>query len=281
MRHLGARRPIGIGVTYPADRDELLKLLDAFIEEARSTCMERIGSVGISAKSVLIPHGELVVSGLVALAGLACLSRDVFDTIVVVGVNHAGLGLPAAVYPGGYWATPLGEVAVDAEYARLLAGLDEFLDLDEEAHRDEHSVEAVLVLLQYLFGTGFRFVPIVLSDTTIEVARSVSRTIHHVARQLGRRVLLVATTNFGLEPNRARLEHVFDTLLEPLLAMRAEEFYAMADALGIALCNPAVAAIPALYAKLLRSSAGVLIAREVDKSCIGRGYTGYASLAWM
>lgn len=272
---------MGIGIFYPANAMELLRLLKRLERGGGAGCGGYAGSVRGHVKAVLVPHGELRVSGSVALAGVRCLSEDYLDTVVVVGANHAGLGLPVAAYPGGSWITPLGEIEVDGAFVDALVRLDEFLDIDEEAHRDEHSVEIVLVLLQYLFNGRFRFVPIVLSDTTMEVAESLARSIHTVARQLKRRVIVVASVNLGLEPSRTRVEGILESLLNPLLAMNGEEFYATVNALGAVLCNPSVALIPALYAKLQGGERGVIIDSRIDKACVGVGYAGYVSMAWM
>jgi AmmeMemoRadiSam system protein B len=275
------RKPIGAGLLYPSGRSELLNALEAIYREARAYCRRFYTNKRKAIKAVLVPHGVINVSGPIALAGLGCLVREAFDTVVVVGANHSGLGLPVAAYPEGSWVTPISETRVDYEFSKYLVEVDEFLEFDEEAHKDEYSVETVLILLQYLFGTSFRFVPIVVSDTTVKVARSLADSINRVAEHLGRKVLLIATTNFGVEPDKTRLRQAFDHILQLLLSMKVEEFYARLDVLNITLCNPAVAVLPVLYAKLLQGRRGVLVSKKIDKSCLIEGYTGYASLIWI
>ena len=73
-----------------------------------------------------------------------------------------GLALPEA----DRFLTPLGEVAVDQDAMRLLAGLKQ-VTASRAAHAEEHSLEVQLPFLQSVLG-DFTLVPLAVGDATVE-----------------------------------------------------------------------------------------------------------------
>jgi AmmeMemoRadiSam system protein B len=110
---------------------------------------------------LLCPHAGYIYSGMVAASGFFELAQDgVPKTVVILGPNHSGYGSGLSLMREGLWQTPLGSIQVDTELAdKLLSKLD-LLDVDETAHRFEHSIEVQLPFLQYLYGDMFKIVPL-------------------------------------------------------------------------------------------------------------------------
>ncbi len=79
----------------------------------------------------------------------------------------------------GEWSTPLGDVPIDGELAREIVKESDIIDVEDEAHRNEHSVEVQLPFLQFIYPRRFKFVPIcmMLQDlqTSIEVGTAVTK----------------------------------------------------------------------------------------------------------
>jgi AmmeMemoRadiSam system protein B len=79
----------------------------------------------------------------------------------------------------GEWSTPLGDVPIDTDLAREIVDSSDLVDVEEEAHKNEHSIEVQLPFLQFIYPRRFKFVPIcmMLQDlkTSIEVGESIAK----------------------------------------------------------------------------------------------------------
>ena len=75
----------------------------------------------------------------------------------------------------GIWRTPLGDVEVDSALADAILHETSIVDVDELAHRYEHSIEVQLPFLQFLYGNAFKIVPICFPmqdyDSAVEVGQ--------------------------------------------------------------------------------------------------------------
>jgi AmmeMemoRadiSam system protein B len=154
------RPPAVAGSFYPADAGELSALLDdCFLTSP-------LGPQGTKAPMPsliggMVPHAGFIYSGPCAAHLYACLDTSV-NQVVLLGVNHSGRGHKAALSPWDAWLTPLGRVPVDGAISEALAAQIHFLKQDALPHRQEHSIEVQLPLLQRVLG-NFRFVPISIS----------------------------------------------------------------------------------------------------------------------
>jgi len=68
----------------------------------------------------------------------------------------------AAVPAADAWATPLGEVPIDAALRTRAAGRG--AAVDDRPHAPEHALEVQLPFLQRVLGGGFTFLPVAVSD---------------------------------------------------------------------------------------------------------------------
>jgi AmmeMemoRadiSam system protein B len=144
------RLPAVAGSFYPEKPETLRGELDALIPAAKK---ER-------ALALIAPHAGYAYSGRVA--GAAFGRVEVPRDVVILCFNHHGAGSDFAVWPEGFWRTPLGDAAVNAELARAIK--DAFLpaDFDEAGHQDEHSGEVQVPFLQRL-RPDVRIAPVALS----------------------------------------------------------------------------------------------------------------------
>jgi AmmeMemoRadiSam system protein B len=98
---------------------------------------------------------------------LAADSLESISRIVLAGPAHhvpfQGLAVPGV----DAFATPLGEVAVDAE-ARERFTLLPGATVRDDAHADEHSLEVHLPFLQRILD-DFSFLPVVVGDARVEL----------------------------------------------------------------------------------------------------------------
>ncbi|MDJ0849788.1 MAG: AmmeMemoRadiSam system protein B [Myxococcota bacterium] len=123
------------------------------------------GGAGVP-KALIAPHAGYVYSGPVAGSAYALLAgqRDVVTRVVLLGPAHRvyvrGLAAPDA----DAFATPLGDVPVDAAALARVLALPQVETLDA-AHAEEHSLEVHLPFLQELLG-DFTLVPLVVGDAS-------------------------------------------------------------------------------------------------------------------
>jgi AmmeMemoRadiSam system protein B len=128
---------------YPAEPDGLREELTALVPDAE----ERRAA----ASALVAPHIDLTRgrAGYAAAYGrlLACEPADLY---VVFGTGHQG---PTAPFTGLEldWQTPLGSVRTDRSFVRAVhAEIGASQPLDVFLHRDEHSLEFQVLLLQHV-----------------------------------------------------------------------------------------------------------------------------------
>ena len=142
-------------------------------------------------KGAVVPHAGYVYSGPVASHVYGALAEDGFPrTFVILGPNHHGSGSGVAITKHDF-EMPMGIVKVNQELASQI--MQDLVDDDIFAHRQEHSIEVQLPFLQY-FTTDFDFVPISMwmqeHDDAIRVGKIVGNAIQ------GKDVVVLASSDF-------------------------------------------------------------------------------------
>jgi AmmeMemoRadiSam system protein B/AmmeMemoRadiSam system protein A len=126
--------------------------------------------------AAVAPHAGYPYSGPVAAYTFAALKGHTYARVVVIAPSHyEGFGF-TSVYDGDGYATPLGVVPVDKEFAHRLAKMSATIRLSERGHAPtsaggEHAIEVELPWLQTVLG-HFELVPIVMGDQSYESSRA-------------------------------------------------------------------------------------------------------------
>ena len=180
------------GRWYPADPRRLAEQVDSFIEAAD------LPPLGGEAVAVLAPHAGHQYSGPVAGYAFAALRGLKPEIVAVVSPMHYPYFEPLLTTAHSAYATPLGQVPVDAE---SLETLDRHLHhelgfpLARVANDPEHSLEIELPFLQRVLDGPFRLLPVMVRDQSAAVARSLGDSL---ARTLaGRQAILVASSDLS------------------------------------------------------------------------------------
>lgn len=153
------RQPAMAGTFYPANAAMLRQTITELLKS--SVAAER-------PKALIAPHAGYIYSGPVAGQAYAQLitHAEIIRRVILLGPVHRvpvrGLALPKA----DRFATPLGEVPVDQDTIRQLAGMPQVV-VNEVAHEFEHSLEVQLPFLQSVLH-DFSLVPLVVGDATAE-----------------------------------------------------------------------------------------------------------------
>ncbi len=82
------------------------------------------------------------------------------NTVIIFGVSHNGGDTPY-IMTRKHFSTPLGTLLTNQEYIDYVANRVSFDPFQSEImHRMEHSIEFQVLMLNYLFGTDVKIVPI-------------------------------------------------------------------------------------------------------------------------
>lgn len=154
------RQPAVAGSFYPANPDELRRLLGSFLSQADSAAK--------APKAIIAPHAGYIYSGPIAANAYARLAsvRDSIHRVVLLGPSHRVAFQGLAISGAAYFVTPLGDIPIDASAKIQLSDLD-YVGYLEQAHAMEHSLEVHLPFLQTLLS-DFKLVPIVAGDASPE-----------------------------------------------------------------------------------------------------------------
>ncbi|MEW6357978.1 MAG: AmmeMemoRadiSam system protein B [Planctomycetota bacterium] len=195
------------GQWYPADPDELRKMIDGFLAKAEKKDIpgRLIGLVS--------PHAGYRFSGPVAAWSYKqIVGRDI-ETVVVLGVCHSGYPSLISVFPGGKYRTVLGDIPVDTEMAQKITKADKRIGFEPRAHISEHSAMNQIPFLQCVLK-DFKIVVILMTQCTMDECEVVSDALVKACE--GKKVLLIAGTDLSHFPSYEVANRVDMATLESL-----------------------------------------------------------------
>lgn len=230
---------------------------------------------------LVVPHAGYMASGPVAAHAYHHLAQDGKpDVIVVFGPNHTGRGSALSIMNEGVWRTPLGDVEIDAETADNIVGSSDIVDVDARAHTYEHSIELQLPFLQYLYGSGFRFVPICFMMQDLLSSREVGKAVANALK--GKNGLVIASSDMTHYEPQERAERKDRLAIDDVLRMDEEHYYQTVESYGISTCGygPTIAAITT--SKELGAKKAELLCYGTSGDVLGdrSAVVGYASIAF-
>ena len=230
--------------------------------------------------ALISPHAGLMYSGSVAAHGYFELAQDPRpQSFVILGPNHRGLGSAVAISVKGAWRTPFGDAEIDSDLARAILENSSIIDVDDLAHKYEHSIEIQLPFLQYLYGPSVRFVPICMALQDLRTSKEVGEAIASAIR--GRDVVMIASTDFSHyepqqvaeEKDRAAIQAVLDLNEEKLQRVVYERDVTMCGYGPVSAALVAAKQLGAKSAKLLKSATSGDVTGDYSS------VVGYSSIA--
>jgi AmmeMemoRadiSam system protein B/AmmeMemoRadiSam system protein A len=187
-------RPAGVaGSFYPADPQVLAGMVDDLLAQAV------LPSLPDPILAVIAPHAGYIYSGPVAAYSYAALRGHDFTRVVVVAPSHREGFDFTSVYNGDAYATPLGTIRVDKEFAKRLSDMSPTMRLSGQGHDAtpagaEHAIEVQLPFLQRVLGE-FQLVPIVMGSQSYESCRALGEALARLIQAEG--TLLVASSDLS------------------------------------------------------------------------------------
>jgi AmmeMemoRadiSam system protein B len=285
------RPPAVAGAFYPAEREQLGRLVDALFAAAaelpRPTGLEPDAVLGL-----LVPHAGLIYSGAIAAAGWALAGQAEPATIVLAGTDHQAWADGVGVWTGGPWQTPAGDVAADADLASHIAALGPPYAADNSAHLAEHSLEVQLPLLAHVCPQA-RIVALAVSPRLTghaEAGTALGRLLAEL-RAGGQRILLVVSSDFAHYPPADVCAAATAELMEPIARLDGEGLAVVETKMvasrrpglvcGMCGIDPARFSLAALAQ--MGASRGLLLgaATSADAGGDRRRTVGYAAVAFV
>ena len=180
-------RPAAVaGTWYPGSAGALTREVDAYLASAAEW-------TGGAIRAVIAPHAGLMFSGPVGAYAYKAAATQPYDVAVLVGPSHYVGFEGVALFPEGAFATPLGDVAIDAAGARAVAASPIVRALPQ-AHQREHSLEMQLPFLKRLLP-DLPIVPLLIGHQTRATIAALAGAL--ASAFAGRRALIVASTDLS------------------------------------------------------------------------------------
>jgi len=266
------RQPAVAGSFYPAGAAALRAAVsDCLAVEARPRTPS-------PARAVIVPHAGYQYSGRVA--GAVYAETSLATSLIILGPNHTGEGVPVAVMDRGAWRTPLGDAPIDEPLARRLLEACGQAELDDRAHRREHSLEVQLPFLQVRMES-FAFVPVCVGTSSLADLSRLGRELAEMLRAWETPVSIVVSSDMShyLPAGEARRRDML--AVERILALDPEGLHRVVREHDISMCGfaPAVAGLIAARGTGAAEARLVAYANSGDAGGDDDRVVGYAGLS--
>ena len=149
------------GSWYPDDPTRIRKDIAALTQQAEKSQLQIPSKMQL--RALILPHAGYRYSGWTAAHAVFVLSDRQFSKVILLGPDHY-VGLRNGAISGvDAYRTPLGVVKLHP-HAKKLRNQSELFQPNSVSDRNEHSLEMVLLFLQY-YLKDFELVPIVAGPT--------------------------------------------------------------------------------------------------------------------
>ena len=277
------RRPTQAGSFYAGDAEALkTQIKRCFLHELGPKELPKVSKGRLKEVVGLVcPHAGYMYSGAVAANAYYELAQDGKpDTVVILGPNHTGYGSALALMNDGVWRTPLGDVEVDGATANEIVQETRLVDVDDVAHRFEHSIEVQLPFLQYLYGSEFKFVPICFQMQDLASAVEVGNALVEVLAN--KNAVVIASSDMTHYEPQANASAKDLAALKAVEAMDAKQFYSVIEARNVTACGYGPIATVITYAKGLGAREAKLLSYKSSGDITGdySSVVGYAAISF-
>ena len=232
------RRPIVAGQFYEGDAEALkIQIENCFQHKFGPRQLPKVDGAG-SRKIVglVCPHAGYIYSGPVAAKAYYELASDGRpDTVIILGPNHTGHGSGLAIVNEGSWRTPLGNVEIDFETANRIIEETGIIDVDNTAHRFEHSIEVQLPFLQYIYGNEFKFVPIAFLMQDLQSAVEIGKGLTKVLSE--KNAVVISSSDFTHYEPQASVNKKDFAVLKAIENLDVKELYSIIEKQDVSACG--------------------------------------------
>jgi hypothetical protein len=217
---------------------------------------------------LVCPHAGYMYSGPVAAKSYFEVATDGKpDEIVIIGPNHTGQGSGVSMMSEGVWETPLGQVEVDKETVTAISKVSDIIDLDDQAHLYEHSVEVQLPFLQYVLKTRFEFVPICMMMQDLETSTEVGKAVGEALK--GKNALIIASSDMTHYESAEAARRKDRLCIDAILALDDARLQETVESHRISMCGHGPVASMIAASKILNAKTGRLLGYSTSGDITG------------
>lgn len=249
------RTPAVAGMFYPKEKSKLEQSINNSISSEFG-----IGQIHQKKEKIygaICPHAGYMYSGPVATHSFGSIAVQDFDTAVILGPNHWGIGCNIATMRDCYWETPLGQVEVDSDGAKQINEISKIIEIDYFSHTREHSIEVQVPMLMQFYKKPFKILPIILNDQDHEYMQEVGNAVAKLAKI--RKTIIIGSSDFThYESNEFAYEQD-KALIEPILKLDVEKFYKTLNERRVSACGYGAIASTMIACKELGATQGRLL----------------------
>ena len=277
------RRPTQAGAFYEATQESLRRQIsNCFTSRLGPGKIPEVNMTGPrDVIGLICPHAGYMYSGSVAAHAYARLATDGKpDTVIIFGPNHTVYGSGVAIMNEGVWRTPLGDSVVDTETAKRIVKESKILDVEETAHKFEHSIEVQIPFLQYLYGSAFDFVPVCFLIQDISTAKDVGQATAKAVN--GKNAVIIASSDMTHYEPQERAEKKDREVLQAVEAMDEARFSRTVESHRVTACGPGPIMALMTAAKALGAKEARLLCYKTSGDVIGdySSVVGYAAVSF-
>jgi AmmeMemoRadiSam system protein B len=268
---VASRAPAVSGTFYPSLPARLRSDVRRYLDLSRVSPRRVVG--------VLAPHAGHMYCG--ATAGAAFASAIIPPTCIVLAPHHGAAGVArraGSLLIETPYRTPLGEVSPDDGLgAVILERAGSLLEENPQAHRGEHSIEALLPFLQ-VCAPKVRIVPILLGWTDWQSAAQLARAIHEAIAERDD-VLIVASSDMNHYESAGVTTDKDTMALDRIIAGDGEGLLHAISEHHISMCGAVPVACALEVSRLRGKRAGEVVAYSHSGAVDGRNdrVVGYAA----
>lgn len=243
------RHPSVAGMFYPGDKSNLEKDINKYVlVEGGKTKKDVIGLIS--------PHAGYIYSGSCAGKGFAVI--NIPDKVVILGVNHRGIGYSMAVDGNDAWETPLGNIKIDKQMRNDLVESSEVFEIDSSSSGEEHSLEVQVPFIQYL-NPGAAILPLTISSMNMEEMRKGGEELAGMIKKTGEKILMIASTDMSHYISSADAEEKDSKAIRKVVDLDPEGLFETVYKEKISMCGVCPTFIMMVAAKELGAATGEII----------------------
>ena len=242
------RPPAVSGRFYPKDPAELRAVVATLLADARQT----VRPSDRPTIGVITPHAGYIYSGPTAARVFARI--EIPGLVIIIAPNHTGVATArsgVSLWEAGAFRTPLGDVPVDSDVAEGLREISNgVVEIDHEAHAQEHAIEVELPFLQ-MRRADLRIVPLILAWDAWEPARQMAEILARLVKTAGEPVLLLASSDLNHYEPADVTDRKDSRILDAIRLLDGEELLARCRSERVSMCGRAPVATVLAAARTL------------------------------
>lgn len=265
------REPGAAGAYYPADKMMLERELSLLLEASPVVDLPR------PIRAMIVPHASYPYSGGVAARAYRQILDARFERVIIVAPAHSNSFPFISVFEGDAYRTPLGEIPVDTQMARVLTAFHPDIRLSDKGHSSrEFTVEVQLPFLQWALP-GFKLLPIVMGDQSAEHTNALFDALSQVLA--GQNNLLIASTDLSHHRSDSQARVMDQAVINHIQNFSSDDLWKDVQEGRAEMCAPGAAVIAMRIARIwgARESRVLLYRNSGDVTGKREDVIGYLS----